>query len=53
MTFIKPIRCKDKQCGAAIAVINGPNHYVDCPKCGKRRKVHDPPKGIRLKLAAQ
>jgi phage FluMu protein Com len=50
---MKAVRCRDKQCGAEIAFINGPYKWIDCPKCGKRNRVYTESKGLRLKMAAR
>ena len=47
---MRPLRCKDKQCRAVIAVINGPFKQIECPKCGKTQKVYTDTKGIRFKM---
>ena len=31
---MKAVRCKNKQCGAKIAYINGKHRELECPKCG-------------------
>ena len=50
---MKAVRCRDKQCRAEIAFINGPHKEIECPKCGKRQRIYTEQKGIRLKMAAR
>ena len=49
---MKAVRCRDKQCRAEIAYMNGPHQKVKCPKCGKDQKFYTESKGIRFKMAA-
>jgi phage FluMu protein Com len=53
LQLMKPIRCRDKQCRAVIAYINGPHKEIECPKCGKVNRVYTESKGIRFKMAAR
>jgi hypothetical protein len=50
---MKPLRCRNKQCRAVIAYINGPHNEIECTKCGKKQKVYTEAKGIRFKMAAR
>lgn len=50
---MKAVRCKNKQCGEPIAVINGPVRWLDCLKCGTRNKIYSGGKGIRLEISVK
>jgi Zn finger protein HypA/HybF involved in hydrogenase expression len=50
---MKVTRCRNKQCGAEIAYVNGPHRYIECPKCGRTQRHYTESKGLRLKMAAR
>jgi hypothetical protein len=41
---MKAVKCKNKQCGHTIALINGNVPALTCEKCGTVRKLHYPRK---------
>jgi LSD1 subclass zinc finger protein len=48
---VKVFRCRNRQCRAPIAFVNG-SQEVQCGKCGKKHQIYSESK-VRFKMAAR
>lgn len=48
---MKAVRCRNKQCRAYIAFVNG-SQELECRECGRKQKIYSESK-VRFKMAAR